>query len=220
MAGTIYGQPAPPPAPAPQQPQPPPSQGAGGAGNPLQPPMMTPTMSGFNTDPSAVIQQILTAFQPQAQSANQNFMDSMALSGMSGGPVQTGEAQLQGQLAAGLAPELGQAIQFAQGQGLQQALANAGFANQASSQNVGNMVNQQDLLAQMLQNAWGQQLGATTDILGGGMNAQNNISNQGMGNFGIQGGMGDSFGQLGGILGNMWAPKPGIGMPPPSGMSF
>ena len=182
--------------------------------NPLQPPTFNPTLSGFNTDPSAVLQQILAAFQPQAASANRNFMDTMALSGLSGGPVQSGEAQLQGQLAAGLAPSLGNAIQFSQGQGLEQALANAGFMNQGGMFNTSNMIGQQDLLAQMLQQAWSQQLGAQTGLLGQGMGGAQGIAQGGMQNFPIQTGTGEAFSGLGGMLGGMWGGNRGGGGSP------
>jgi hypothetical protein len=139
-----------------------------------------------NLDPNQTIQMILQGFAPQAASANRNFMDTMALSGLSGGPVQSGEAQLQGQLATGLAPELGNAIQGSQGMQLQQALANAGAWNQQGMFNAGEANTSGRDLASMLYGGWGQQLGQMGNILGGGQSGMNNIAGNQANNFGIQ----------------------------------
>ena len=173
-----------------QQPQQQPIPGqpaqAPGAG-PLQPTYAGLGLSGFNTDPSATIAQIMAAFAPQAQSAQQGFMDSMALSGLSGGPVQAGEQQLQGQLAAGLAPSLANAIQFSQGQGLEQALANAGMFNTNQMFNAGEATSAGQMLAQLF-----QQMNLA------GMGGQQGIAGQAASNFPISQPLGgDLLGALG-----------------------
>jgi hypothetical protein len=189
--------------------------------NPLQPvyapnpTMVNPTLSGFNTNPQSIINQIMTAFGPQANQANQSFMDTMALSGLSGGPVQSGEQQLQGQLAAGLAPELGNAIQFSQGQGLEQALANAGFSNQASSQNA-NAWNTQGMFNAGEGTNAGQMLAQLFQQMNlAGMGGQQGIAQGAQQNFGIQAPMDwSSLGQLIGQGGQNQTPyTPGYNVP-------
>jgi hypothetical protein len=185
------------------------------------PAILNPTLSGFNTDPNAMIQQIMAAFAPQQKNAQQGFMDTMALSGLSGAPVAAGENQLQQALAAGLAPSLEGAIQFSQGQGLQQSLANAGFSNSANSQNVSDFMNNNQFNVGQGNNALQQLLGQFGNINSGGMGIQGGIAQGAQNNFGIQGGD-TGIGQLlamlqaqqngggGGAFGGAYTPQGGL----------
>lgn len=143
-------------------------------------------MSNVNLDPQQAINQILAGFAPQAASANRNYMDTMALSGLSGGPVQSGEQQLQGQLAAGLAPSLAGAIQNSQSNELSQSQGNQNAWNQQGMFNAGEGTSAGSQLAQMLYGGWGQQLGGIEGILGQGQSGMNNIAGNQANNFGIQ----------------------------------
>lgn len=138
----------------------------------LNPSYTSGAQSSYNTNlpagaiaalsPQATIQQILQGFAPQSAQATTALNNSLAASGIVGGPAATAQSELQGQLAASLAPTLANAIQtsqgnvlgaqeFQSGQGLQQALANAqlgeqtGLANQSAANqmgefNVGNQI--------------------------------------------------------------------------------
>src|SRR5271166_1707786 len=183
------------------------------------PPTAQATYYGGTADPSQVIQQILQGFAPQAQSAQNSLNATLAESGLAGGPNVSAQEQLQGQEAAGLAPSIANAIQFAQGQQQQAGLSNTAAANQFTLQNL------QDLMGTNQYNttAYNQQL---NNLLGLFSNpyqqAQQGaigIANQQAGNFPIQQGAGAgsaAFGQGLGQIGSLFkttpsSPNGGIG---------
>ena len=191
------------------------------ASNPLQPfymqnpPMGQATLfQGAQLDPNimnalspnSVIQQILQGFAPQAQQANRNLNDTLAASGIAGGPAAGLQEQLQSQLASGLAPTIASAIQGAQGNQLQAALANAGFTQQAglsnqgasnemTAMNIGNLMqqlgmntqlanNSQDQIAQALLNAYGMNFNAFNNLNDAGLQGVQNLSATNLGSAG------------------------------------
>lgn len=141
--------------------------------------------------PNSVIQQILQGFAPQAQQANRNLMDTLAASGIAGGPAAGLQEQLQSQLASGLAPTLANAIMGSQGNMLQAGLANAGFSQQAglSNQNAANSMtglNIGDIMQQMMANTGYANQGqdqianALLNAYGMNFNAFNNLNDAGL----------------------------------------
>jgi hypothetical protein len=196
-----------------QAPQPPPNplqatyQGAPGW---LNPSYAQGAQSGYDTNlpswlsgpngylsPQSTIQQILTGFAPQSAQATNNLNNTMAASGIVGGPANVAQTELQGQLAASLAPTLANAIQTAQGnvlgaqefqsgQGLQQALANASLGEQTSlaNQAAGNQVGEFNI---------GNQIGANQF----NASAANNMSSQ-LAQM-LYGGWGQELGQFGNL---------------------
>lgn len=186
--------------------------------NPLQPyympnpPMGQATLfQGSQLDPSimsalspnATIQQILQGFAPQAQQANTNLMDTLAASGISGGPAAGLQEQLQSQLASGLAPTLANAIMGSQGNMLQAGLANAGFTQQAglanqgaansmTGLNIGDLMQQmgmntgyannaQDQLAQALMNAYNMNFNAFNNLNDAGLQGAQSLGQTNLG---------------------------------------
>lgn len=112
--------------------------------------------------PDSTIAQILNGFGAEANHSTRALNDQLASMGVYGGGALGAQQSLQGQLAASLAPTLASAIQNSQanqlgagefnvGQGLQQSLANAGFAQQAG------LSNQSDLMAALMANLSNQQ---------------------------------------------------------------
>ena len=215
----------------------------------LNPSYAAGSSSNYNTNlppgaiqalsPQATIQQILAGLAPQAAQATTNLNNTLAASGMSGGPANVAQTELQGQLQGSIAPAIAQAIQGAQqnvlgaqefqsGQGLQQALANAGLgeqtslansqlANQLGEFNVGNQIganqfnasaanNAGSQLAQMLFGGWGQELGQYGNILDEGLSGMGNIAYGAGENFPVQqGGDWSGLGQgLGSMLGGLF----------------
>lgn len=169
--------------------------------NPLQ-----PVYSGADVSPQTTLQMILQGFAPQAQSSTNALNNQLAAMGIQGGGALDAQTALQRQLASGIAPSLGQAVQSAQGMGLQQALANAGFANQAGSE-----------LAQMLYGGWGQGLQQFGALNQQGLGTAGSLAGQEANNYqvyqpnpiwGTLGQMGGAFlggpggAQLGSALGN------------------
>ena len=88
-------------------------------------------------DPMATIQQLLTGFAPQAQSAANNLNQTLANFGINGGQAVGAMSQLQAQLAGSLAPSIASAIQNSQGNILNAGEFNAGAGNQAGQFNAG-----------------------------------------------------------------------------------
>jgi hypothetical protein len=119
-------------------------------------------------DPTATIEQLLTGFQPQAQTANNNLTQMLANFGVGGGQAVGAETQLQAQQTAALAPSIASAIQNSQANQLQQSISNAGFSN-------ANISNLDTILGQAFgQNASNQQ---STNTLNANNNLQNNQFN-------------------------------------------
>lgn len=164
--------------------------------------------------PNSTIQQILAGFAPQANSAQKNLMQTLADFGIGGGQAVQAQTQLQDSLASALAPTLANAIQFSQGnqlqagefgsgQGLQAALANAGFANNAgqynaqatnavNAANTGAFDQNQQMLLQMILQDYMANLQANAGILSGGQGA----ANQQAVNYGGTITTSDPFGQI------------------------
>lgn len=105
------------------------------------PPTAQATQSAANVDPSTTLAMILQGFTPQAQSSNIALQNQLAAAGIQGGGALDATTALQRNLAAGLAPTLGQAVQSAQGMTLEQALANAASQNQMTGLNVQDWMN-------------------------------------------------------------------------------
>jgi hypothetical protein len=132
-----------------------------GGYNPLQ-----PVYAGASVDPTTTLNMILQGFQPQAQSARSALQNQLAAAGIVGGGAIGAESALERQLGASLAPTLGQAVQSSQGMTLEQALANAGFANQAGSQLAGYLQQGWQLPLQMFGQLQQQGLGTAGSLAG------------------------------------------------------
>src|SRR5215469_3222504 len=171
-----------------------------GTYNPLQPsyapapPQGVAAMSGANVSPQQSLQMILQGFQPQTQSANTALQNQLAAAGIQGGGAIDAQTALQRNLAAGLAPQLAQTVQGAQGMTLQQSLANQAAQNQMTGTNLQdwmttNLANQGasnqagNTLAQMLQQGWGQGLGIFGQLESGGLGAAGGLAGQQAQNF-------------------------------------
>jgi hypothetical protein len=164
---------------------------------PLTSALQPPTDTAALVDPSAQIAQILAAYQPAAQQSQMNLNGALAASGVSGGGMTGATQQLQGQLAAGLAPSLASAIGNANSE-------NQSALNQANMFNTGNTMSAQQLLAQLQNQDWLAQLGGYTGLNESGLGAQEGVNQQAAGNYGVQTGTGAGLGSLTNSLGNMY----------------
>lgn len=101
----------------------------------------------------ATLQDLMKSFAPQTATANSNLNSALAAAGISGGGAIDAQQQLSGQLAAAQDPTLAAALQNSQANtlaagefgttnALQQAMANAGYQQQAGQFNAG-AINQQ-----------------------------------------------------------------------------
>jgi hypothetical protein len=174
--------------------------------------------------PDATIQQILAAYAPAAQQSQQNLNQSLAAAGVSGGGQVGATQQLQGQLAAGLAPSLSSAIQGAQSnvlgaeelgsnQGLQQALANAAALNTGNEYNTSNLINAESgnvstannfeqYLAGLQNTDWQSLLGAFTGLNEAGLSGQQGINQAAATTYPLQ--TGNGLGSLTSAVGNLY----------------
>jgi hypothetical protein len=199
---------------------------------------LTPTMnqattyapSGYNAattnqdvSPQATIQQILTAFQPQAAQSNMNLQNSLAASGITGGANADATTNLQGTLASSLGSTLAQAIENSQSLGLNQAQTNAGALNSAGQYNAGaqNSANQYDagatnqtnefntannmtmeqFLANLQNSDYLAQLGSFTGLNEAGLGAQQGLNSQYSQSYQVPSTGSNPFGGLGAALG-------------------
>ena len=107
--------------------------------------------------PQQSIGQILNYAQPLFQRAQSSLNDQLAAAGMFGGPALNATSALNSNLMSSIGPMLAQAVQGSQSNQLQQALANAGFQQQAGGENLnalnaGNAMNVQNLINQNMYN--------------------------------------------------------------------
>src|SRR5271166_2313802 len=169
------------------------------------PPQAQATYYGGTSDPSQVIQQILQGFAPQVQSSQNALNSTLAESGLAGGPNVSAQEQLQGQLASGIAPSIANAIQFSQGQQQQAGLANTGYANQFTLQNLQDLMgtnqyntstynSQLNNLLNLFSNPYSQMQGASNSLALGSSN-----------NFPVQQGAAQGASQFGQGLGDLFA---------------
>ena len=147
--------------------------------------------SNVSTDPSSIIQQIYNSFTPYANQAQSNQNAAMAAAGLSGGPTVALDQQLAGQLSGGLGNSLAGAIGNAQQMSLNQGEFNASQSNNA-----------QQNLAQLLQQAYGQQFGAFNNLNSQGLSGFGELAGQYAGNFPVSGGAGAGASALGQGLGS------------------
>jgi hypothetical protein len=159
-------------------------------------------------DPSSQIAQILAAYQPAAQQSQMNLNGALAASGVSGGGMTGATQQLQGQLAAGLAPSLASAIGNANSEN-QSAINSANQFNtsnliNANTGNVSTANNFQQYLAGLNNQDWLAQLQGYTGLNESGLSGQQGINQEAAGNYGIQGGTTQGLGSLTSALGNMY----------------
>lgn len=167
--------------------------------------------------PQTTIAQIQAGALPEFANAQRSLNDQLAAMGIVGGGALDATAALQKQLLSSLAPTLANAIQTSQGNtlqaqefglqgGLQQALANAGFLQQAGTENTQaanttNLANLQSLINQQtyntnaantgnqnlwnaLQSAWAGPFNAFNSINLAGLNSAGSIAGIGAGNAG------------------------------------
>lgn len=192
----------PPPVPQPGQQPTQTAQPGGQGGTPLQPAyagvpqgQVTYANDPYATDPRFAVSQILQGFAPQAARATGSLNDTLASMGVSGGGAVDAQTGLQSQLAAALAPSLGQAYTQYAGNSLAQTLQNASAANAMTGMNVNNTLqgnefnagsynSMQALLAQLLEEEYQTQAGAQTGITEAGLSGQTGINQGFLGNSG------------------------------------
>jgi hypothetical protein len=129
-------------------------------------------------------------FAPQAKSAESNLNQTLADAGIVGGGAVSAQDQLQGQLAASLAPSLAGEVQNSQGNLLSAASGGSGLAQQTgltnagaiNSTNTGNTniynTDQQNLM-NMLSQLYSQTSGQNANAISEGQAGTNSIAQQG-----------------------------------------